>query len=110
MHYLRPAALAFTLLGASLQAQTPGVHAPEFGAYVQVPVNSPQVKEARDFVQSRLTTFSLGETARAYVQVVAGLNVKLICDVNEEGKTVSWGFSAFRSLDGQWHLMLAERI
>jgi len=38
------------------------------------------------------------------------MNVKLICSAQEEGREASWKFVAFRSLDEQWHLSLAERL
>ena len=108
------AALLFPLLGTFAQAQTPTptptVNASLFGAYSPVPSDSPVVLEARTFMQSRLLSLTLGEVSVAYVQIVEGMNVKLVCSVMEDGKPSSWKFEAFHSLDGQWHFGLAQHL
>lgn len=117
------ASLIIPIVALSAQAQTPGNGTPApqagepgptpdilVGAYSKVPLDTPVVKEARDFLQSRLVSLTLGEVSVAYVQVVAGLNVKLVCDVMEDGQTASWKFVAYRSLDGHWHFWLAEHL
>jgi hypothetical protein len=80
------------------------------GAYRQVPVDSPVVQDARNYIQTRLVSVNLGEVTTAYVQVVEGLNVKLICTATEDGQQATWKFIAFQSLDGLWHLGLAEHL
>lgn len=81
-----------------------------FGAYRKVPIDTPVVQEARAFLQSRLVSLTLGETSVAYVQIVNGTNVKLVCDVLEDGRTASWKFVAYKSLDGHWHFWSAEHL
>jgi len=88
----------------------PTAQASLFGAYAPLPADSPLAREARDFVQSRMVGLVLGEVNVAYVQVVSGMNVKLICSATDEGKVSSWKFQAFRSLDGQWHFGLAQHL
>lgn len=110
------AALLCPLLGVMAHAQTTPAGAPPtqneilFGAYTPVPSNTPVVVEARNYVQSRLMSMTLGEVSVAYTQVVAGLNVKIVCSVMEDGHESSWKFVTFKSLDGQWHLGLAQRL
>lgn len=109
------AALLCPLLGLGAQAQTPDGGTPPapahlFGAFEPVPANSPVVQEARDFAQSRMLSMTFGEVSVAYVQVVAGLNVKIVCGVTEDGQQSSWKFVVFKSLDGKWHMGMAERL
>lgn len=99
--------LLAALLGAPAQAQT---HDPVFGAYQRVTADAPMVQEARDYLKGHLGQLSLGETTVAYVQVVDGLNVKLVCDAVEEGRTTSWKLVAFKNREGKWHLLTAERL
>lgn len=109
-------ALLCPLLGIAAQAQAPSAgygstSAPIMaGAYAPLPTDSPLVQEAEQFVQSRMLSMTFGEVSVAYVQVVAGLNIKMVCSVMEDGEQSSWRFVAFRSLDGRWHLGLAERL
>lgn len=103
--------LLTALLGVPARAQAPRSAADAvFGAYQRVPADLPVVQEARDFLKSRMVSLSLGETSAAYVQVVDGTNVKMVCDVVEEGRAASWKLVAYKSLDGHWHLWSAERL
>lgn len=104
----------FLCLGA--QAQTPDAGAAPsqtailYGAYQPISSDNPLVQEARDFAQSRMLSMTFGEVSVAYVQVVAGMNVKLVCNVTEDGQPSSWKFVVYKSLDGKWHMGLAERL
>jgi hypothetical protein len=102
--------LAFCLLAASPAfAQAPTVP-PPMGAYRPAPVDTPLVGDARAFVQKHLASMTLGDVTEAYIQVVAGLNVKLVCTVVADDGPSAWEFVAYRSLDGKWHFYSANRI
>ena len=73
-------------------------------------LEAPLVQEARTFLQGRLFGMTLNQVREAYTQVVAGLNVKLVCEVQEEDGLATWQFVAFRSLDGHWHFHSALRL
>ena len=85
-------------------------HPGSMGAYAPASLEAPQVLEARTFLQGRLPNMTLNELREAYTQVVAGLNVKLVCEVLEEDGPATWQFVAFRSLDGRWHFHSALRL
>lgn len=80
------------------------------GDYRPTPVDQPQVVEAKGFLQQKLPNLTLLDVTRAYTQVVAGLNVKLVAKVLDEEGTMDWEFVAYQSLDGKWHLTSANRI
>jgi hypothetical protein len=80
------------------------------GAYEPAPCDMPLVQDARAYIQKHLPSMNLEDVKEAYTQVVAGLNVKLICSVTADDGQSNWQFVAFRSLDGHWHLTSAKRI
>jgi len=115
MNRILLSALLCPLLGLMAHAQaptsSPATHdGALFGAYQLVPSTTPVVQEARAYLQSHLPFLTLEDVPVAYVQIVDGTNVKLICTSMEEGRSASWKFVTFRSPDGLWHLGLAERL
>jgi len=112
--------LVCLFLGTAGQAQAPNaVASPDaspdatpilVGAYVPAPVDAPVVQEARNYVQSFMVSMALGEVTTAYVQIVNGTNVKLICTATEEGRQASWLFVVYHSLDNNWHFTLAQHL
>jgi hypothetical protein len=102
-------------IGLSALALPPATPAPRgktihVGGYSPAPTDTPLVTDAKAFLQASLPSWSFREVVEAYTQVVAGLNVKLVCDVTEADGPSQWQFVAFRSLDGRWHLTSAERL
>jgi hypothetical protein len=83
---------------------------PILGGYAPTNLDAPLVREAQSFIQSHLAVMVLGEVSEAYTQVVAGLNVKLVCSVTGDDGPSTWQFVAFRSLDGRWHFHSATRM
>ena len=83
---------------------------PIMGAYAPAATDNPLVQDARAFIQNHLASMSLNEVTEAYTQVVAGMNVKLVCEVAGEDGTATWQFVAYRSLDGRWHWHSATRV
>lgn len=79
------------------------------GGYRPVPTDNPLVAEAKAYVQKHLVAMSLGEVAEAFTQVVAGVNVKFVCQVAADDGTSTWEFVAYQSLDGRWHFWSANR-
>ena len=92
------------------QEDQPSSRPGRMGAYAPAGLEAPMVLEARTFLQGRLPSMTLNEVREAYTQVVAGLNVKLVCEVEEEDGPATWQFVAFRSLDGRWHFHSALRL
>lgn len=104
------------LLGLAAPAQTAAAGASGdqgpilVGAYAPAAVDAPEVQDARNVAQTRLPALSQVQVASAYIQVVKGLNVKLICTAQAEGRQQSWKFVVYRDLDGRWELTLAEQL
>ncbi|WP_306599435.1 hypothetical protein [Geothrix sp. 21YS21S-2] len=114
---MNPSVLAAILCPVlSLSAQSPARPADgpgdvlRVGDYRPTPVDQPQVLEAKGFLQRKLPNLTLLDVTRAYTQVVAGINVKLVAKVLDEEGTMDWEFVAYQSLDGKWHLTSANRI
>ena len=108
-------ALLCPFVGSSLQARPGEPSAPagnpiRVGGYEACPTDSQLALEARAFIQKNLSALTITEVAGAYIQLVAGLNVKLVCRVKGEDGPSEWQFVAYQSLDHTWHLYAAERI
>ncbi|GEM_PF-1307927 len=103
-------ALALSAQSPAQPSGAPGGDSILVGDYRPTPVDQPQVVEAKGFLQQKLPNLTLLDVTRAYTQVVAGLNVKLVARVLDEEGTMDWEFVAYQSLDGKWHLTSANRI
>ena len=108
------AAMLCPLFSLNVQAQSPANPAGQegilVGAYEPAPSDTPLVAEARSYVQNHLARLSVQEVDEAFIQVVDGLNVKLICEVTAEDGPSTWQFVVYRSLKGQWQLQSAHRL
>jgi hypothetical protein len=83
------------------------------GGYAPASVDDEVVREARTEIQRYFVPDlqRLAEIRQAATQVVAGLNVKLLCRVTSADRGHSlWEFVAWRRLDGSWHLISATRV
>ena len=86
------------------------VTGPLMGAYQPAACDTQLVQDAKTFLQHNLAAMNLDEVTEAYTQVVAGLNVKLVCAVSGEDGPAKWQFVAYRSLDGHWHFHSATHL
>jgi hypothetical protein len=84
--------------------------APMTGGYRAAALDAPLVLQAQAFIQKHLALLRLEELQEAYTQVVAGINVKLVCRVTGEGEPARWEFVAWRKLDGTWMLQSARKL
>ena len=80
------------------------------GAYSPAPLDLPLVQETKAYVQKHLAAMTLGELREAYTQVVAGVNIKVVCNVTADDGNSTWEFVVYQSLDGKRHLYSANRI
>ena len=80
------------------------------GAYSPAPLDAALVQEAKAYVQKHLAAMSLGEVTEAYTQVVAGVNIKVVCNVSADDGPSSWQFVVYQTLDGKYHLYSADRL
>jgi hypothetical protein len=115
MPHFAKASLLFLALAPLAQAQEAvpvAVTRPQhrMGAYQVAAKESPFVLEAIACVQRHMPLLRLDKILEAYTQVVAGINIKLLCNVTTDGELSQWEFVVFRNLDGQYHLSLAKRL
>ena len=80
------------------------------GGYQPTDVDSALVREAKAAVQKNLATLRIEAVQDAYVQVVAGLNFKLICEVKSADGPATWEFIIWHRLDDQWQLTGAKQL
>ncbi|MDR3671996.1 MAG: hypothetical protein P4L36_14200 [Holophaga sp.] len=80
------------------------------GSYQPTDVESAMVQDAKAAAQKNLSTLRIEAVEEAYVQVVAGLNYKLICQVSGEDGPATWEFVVWHRLDDRWQLTNAKRI
>jgi len=93
------------------QARTPvQAKAGLVGGYRPAPLDLDLVQETKAYIQKHLAAMTLGELKEAYTQVVAGVNVKIVCNVTADDGASTWEFVVYRSLDGQRHLYSANRM
>jgi hypothetical protein len=83
------------------------------GGYARASIDDALVREARAEIQRYFVPEfqRLEEIRQASTQVVAGLNVKLLCQVTSADRDPSlWEFVVWRRLDGTWQLISATRV
>jgi hypothetical protein len=80
------------------------------GSYSSRSVESADVQDARAAVQKEFTNLRIETVQEAYVQVVAGVNYKLICRVSAAEGPATWEFVVWHRLDGHWQLTSANQI
>jgi hypothetical protein len=90
-------------------AGQPAPQQPRMGAYRPVDPASPEVQEARAAIQKQFTVLRIGSVTEAFVQVVAGLNYKLVCQVTEDDGASTWEFVIWHKLDRTWKLTAARQ-
>ena len=93
---------------ATPAAQTdPG---PVVGGYRSLDLESPSALEARAAIQKYFVSLRLGAIQEAYLQVVAGTNIKLVCLVDGEERPAAWEFVVWHRLDDRWELTSARKL
>jgi len=107
-------ALTLTIAGTALAAGAPqagNAHpGPRAGGFVPVPADQPLVLAAKAAIQKYFATLQLGNVQEAATQVVAGMNVRILCQVKEGDDQMVWRFQIWRKLDGTWRLTSARRL
>jgi hypothetical protein len=83
------------------------------GGYAALDKHDPRAIQAKAMIQRTFadTRMRLGEIQEAQAQVVAGTNIKLVCNVTGDGEEPSvWEFVIWHKLDDSWRLTSAVRI
>jgi hypothetical protein len=103
----RTTALAVSLLlPACVGARSAGL----VGAYTVARIDAPLVLQAREAIQKHFSILRLGEVLEASTQVVAGTQVKLVCQVTGEAEPSRWQFVIWQKLDQTWQLQSCARV
>jgi len=70
------------------------------GGYTPVKVNDPLVVSALAFLQQNFPAIKIKQVKSAGQQVVAGLNVKMICLIDLPGDPQMWELTVYQDLNG----------
>ena len=108
--------ILFALAGVPLAGAGPGPGNPApagpprlVGGFKPLEVDQPLVKDAKAAIQSYFASLKLEAVLAAEVQVVAGTNFRMICQVQEPDGPATWRFVIWHRLDGKWRLTSARR-
>lgn len=77
------------------------------GGYRAVDIGSADVQEAKAAIRRQLACLPIETVLEAYVQVVAGSNFKLVCQIEAGGV---WEFVVWHRLNDLWELTSARRL
>ena len=100
------------LVGAGPGPGNPAPAAPPrlAGGFRPLKGDDPLARDAKAAVQAYFaSSFKLDAILAAEVQVVAGANFRLTCQVQEPDGPGTWRFVIWRRLDGTWRLTSARR-
>ena len=108
--------ILFALAGLPMACAGPGTGNPApagpprlAGGFKSIAVEQPLVQEAKAAIQAYFATLRLEAVLAAEVQVVAGTNLRMTCQVREPDGLGTWRFAIWRRLDGRWRLTSARR-
>lgn len=80
------------------------------GGYTKVAVDSKDVTDALSYVKKNFPAFGVESVEEAYTQVVAGLNVKMVCKVAHPKCSEKWELTVYRDLKNEYHLTGAKSV
>jgi hypothetical protein len=80
------------------------------GGYTKVPVNEKEVTGALSYLKKNFPAFGIDSVEEAYTQVVAGVNIKLICKVTHPGNRETWEIIVYRDLKNEYHFTGAKSV
>ncbi|GEM_PF-2477837 len=83
---------------------------PMVGGYAKVTVSEKVVTETLSFLKKSFPAFGIESVEEAYTQVVAGMNIKLVCKVSHPQCTETWELVVYRDLNGEYHLTGAKSV
>jgi len=95
------------ILGVAFAAELPESGA-LCGGYTKVSVQDQSVTDTLNYLKENFPALKVAEIKEAYAQVVAGLNVKLICQMEGYQTGELWEIVVFRDLDGEFHFTGAK--
>ena len=78
------------------------------GGYSQVSTSDKIVTDAVSFLNENFPAIKIDSVKKAYQQVVAGMNVKLVCSVKCCEKKETWDIVVYRDLKGNMFFTSAK--
>jgi hypothetical protein len=73
------------------------------------PASGP-IKLAAGAIQKELSLMTVRKVEQAAAQVVAGMNYRLVCQVQRGDAMSTWEFIIWSKLDGTWELTSARKL
>jgi len=78
------------------------------GSYTPVNLNDPLVVSALDFLKQNFPALKIQQVKSAGQQVVAGMNVKLVCLMDFPGNSLMWELTVYQDLNGNFQFTGAK--
>lgn len=100
------------LMTAFCMAQAPSSSSKVMpGGYASISTNDQLVKDSLALLKKNFAILKVTGVESAAKQVVAGLNIKLVCKVSNEGAANErWEFVIYKDLKNKYHLTSAKRL
>jgi hypothetical protein len=99
--------LALPLGAGAPQPKAPGILP---GGFRSLDPASDPAKAAAGAVQKELALLTVNKVEQAFVQVVAGMNYRLVCQAQRGEAVSTWEFIIWSKLDGTWELTSARKL
>jgi len=78
------------------------------GGWNKIATNDKMVSDSVSYLQANFPVIVIDKVQEAYQQVVAGLNVKIICTVAHLKNKEKWEIVIYKDLKGTFHLTSAK--
>lgn len=80
------------------------------GSFRAMDPASGRIKLAAGAIQKELSLMTVRKVEQAAAQVVAGMNYRLVCQVQRGDAMSTWEFIIWSKLDGTWELTSARKL
>ncbi len=79
------------------------------GGYMKVAVSDKEVAAALSYLKKNFPALGIESVVEASTQVVAGMNIKMICKVTHAGTSETWEMVVYRDLKNEYHFTGAKK-
>lgn len=80
------------------------------GGYTKIAVTDKEVTDAVSFMKKSFPAIRIDAVNEAFKQVVAGLNIRLVCNVSAMGGKDTWEMVIYKDLKGNYFLTGAKSV
>jgi hypothetical protein len=81
---------------------------PTVGGWKKISITDKEVVDSLAYLGENFPVITVEKVHSAYVQVVAGLNVKLICTIAGLGEEKKWEIIVYKDLEKNFHFTSAK--